>query len=35
MITDTVSLDALPAAFDSLRRQRTTQCKVMVNPLLR
>lgn len=35
MITDTVSLDALPAAFDALRQQRTTQCKVMVNPLLR
>jgi len=33
MITDTVTLDALPTAFETLRRQRTTQCKVMVNPM--
>jgi (R,R)-butanediol dehydrogenase/meso-butanediol dehydrogenase/diacetyl reductase len=31
MITDTVSLDALPTVFESLR-QRTHQCKVMVDP---
>jgi len=31
MITDTVSLDALPNAFEALR-QRNQQCKVMVRP---
>jgi (R,R)-butanediol dehydrogenase/meso-butanediol dehydrogenase/diacetyl reductase len=31
MITDSVSLDDLPEAFDALRR-RTTQCKVIVDP---
>jgi (R,R)-butanediol dehydrogenase / meso-butanediol dehydrogenase / diacetyl reductase len=31
MITDTVSLDGMPAAFEALR-QRTNQCKVMVSP---
>jgi len=31
MITDQVTLDELPAAFEALR-QRTHQCKVMVNP---
>ena len=31
MITDRVSLDELPEAFEALRG-RTTQCKVMVNP---
>ncbi len=31
MITDRVSLDQLPAAFEALR-QRTHQCKVMVTP---
>jgi 2-desacetyl-2-hydroxyethyl bacteriochlorophyllide A dehydrogenase len=31
MITDVVSLDALPSAFEALR-QRTHQCKVMVEP---
>lgn len=31
MITDTVPLDALPDAFEALR-QRTHQCKVMVDP---
>ena len=31
MITDTVSLDALPDAFEALR-QRNQQCKVMVRP---
>jgi (R,R)-butanediol dehydrogenase/meso-butanediol dehydrogenase/diacetyl reductase len=31
MITDTVALAAMPAAFEALRR-RTTQCKVMVRP---
>ena len=31
MITDTVGLEAMPAAFEALR-QRNTQCKVMVNP---
>jgi (R,R)-butanediol dehydrogenase/meso-butanediol dehydrogenase/diacetyl reductase len=31
MVTDTVSLDALPDAFEALRN-RTTQCKVMVDP---
>ena len=31
MITDTVSLEALPEAFEALR-QPTTQCKVMVDP---
>ena len=31
MITDTVSLDAMPSAFEALK-QRTHQCKVMVNP---
>jgi 2-desacetyl-2-hydroxyethyl bacteriochlorophyllide A dehydrogenase len=33
MITDRISLDALPDAFEALR-SRTTQCKVMVNPWL-
>jgi (R,R)-butanediol dehydrogenase/meso-butanediol dehydrogenase/diacetyl reductase len=33
MITDRVSLDALPDAFEALRH-RSTQCKVMVNPWL-
>lgn len=31
LITDTVPLAQMPAAFEALR-QRTTQCKVMVNP---
>ena len=31
MITETVSLDAMPDAFEALRK-RTHQCKVMVNP---
>jgi (R,R)-butanediol dehydrogenase/meso-butanediol dehydrogenase/diacetyl reductase len=31
MITDTVALSAMPAAFEALRR-RTAQCKVMVKP---
>ena len=31
MITETVSLEAMPATFESLR-QRSHQCKVMVNP---
>lgn len=31
LITDTVSLSAMPAMFESLRRQ-TSQCKVMVRP---
>jgi (R,R)-butanediol dehydrogenase/meso-butanediol dehydrogenase/diacetyl reductase len=31
MITETVSLSAMPAAFEALRK-RTTQCKVMVRP---
>jgi (R,R)-butanediol dehydrogenase/meso-butanediol dehydrogenase/diacetyl reductase len=31
MVTDTVSLPALPACFESLR-QRTNQCKVLVSP---
>jgi (R,R)-butanediol dehydrogenase/meso-butanediol dehydrogenase/diacetyl reductase len=31
MITDTVALSAMPAAFEALRR-RTIQCKVMVKP---
>jgi (R,R)-butanediol dehydrogenase/meso-butanediol dehydrogenase/diacetyl reductase len=31
MVTDTVSLEALPAAFEALRR-RTSQCKVLVDP---
>jgi threonine dehydrogenase-like Zn-dependent dehydrogenase len=31
MITDRVSLAGLPAAFEALR-QRTHQCKVMVDP---
>jgi (R,R)-butanediol dehydrogenase/meso-butanediol dehydrogenase/diacetyl reductase len=31
MITDTVALSAMPAAFEALRR-RTSQCKVMVKP---
>lgn len=33
MITDRVSLDALPDTFEALR-DRSTQCKVMVNPWL-
>jgi 2-desacetyl-2-hydroxyethyl bacteriochlorophyllide A dehydrogenase len=33
MITDRVSLDALPDMFEALR-DRSTQCKVMVNPWL-
>jgi len=31
MITDTVSLEGFPAAFEALRR-RSTQCKVMLDP---
>jgi threonine dehydrogenase-like Zn-dependent dehydrogenase len=31
MITDTVSFDQFPAAFEALRN-RTTQCKVMLDP---
>lgn len=31
MVTDTVSLDELPAAFDALRR-RSHQCKVLIDP---
>lgn len=31
MITDTVSLEDMPTVFEALR-QRTTQCKVLVNP---
>jgi (R,R)-butanediol dehydrogenase/meso-butanediol dehydrogenase/diacetyl reductase len=31
MVTETVSLDAMPAAFEGLRK-RTHQCKVMVRP---
>ena len=31
MVTDTVSLDDMPAAFEALR-QRNHQCKVMVRP---
>jgi (R,R)-butanediol dehydrogenase/meso-butanediol dehydrogenase/diacetyl reductase len=31
LITDTVSLQSMPDTFEALR-QRTTQCKVMVNP---
>src|SRR5262249_39111152 len=31
MITDTVSLEDFPAAFEALRR-RSTQCKVMLDP---
>jgi (R,R)-butanediol dehydrogenase/meso-butanediol dehydrogenase/diacetyl reductase len=31
MVTDIVGLDAMPAAFEALR-QRSTQCKVLVNP---
>jgi (R,R)-butanediol dehydrogenase/meso-butanediol dehydrogenase/diacetyl reductase len=31
MVTDRVGLDALPAAFEALRRP-TTQCKVMIRP---
>jgi threonine dehydrogenase-like Zn-dependent dehydrogenase len=31
MITDRVSLDDLPAAFEALR-QRSHQCKLMVDP---
>jgi threonine dehydrogenase-like Zn-dependent dehydrogenase len=31
LISDTISLAELPAAFEALR-QRTTQCKVMVDP---
>jgi (R,R)-butanediol dehydrogenase/meso-butanediol dehydrogenase/diacetyl reductase len=31
MITDTITLDALPGAFEAMR-QRTHQCKVMVDP---
>jgi (R,R)-butanediol dehydrogenase/meso-butanediol dehydrogenase/diacetyl reductase len=31
MVTDVVGLDAMPAAFEALR-QRSTQCKVLVNP---
>jgi len=33
MITDRISLEALPEAFEALR-DRSTQCKVMVNPWL-
>jgi len=31
MITDTISLDALPTAFEALRH-RSHQCKIMVDP---
>jgi (R,R)-butanediol dehydrogenase/meso-butanediol dehydrogenase/diacetyl reductase len=31
MVTDLVGLDAMPAAFEALR-QRSTQCKVLVDP---
>ena len=31
MVTDTVSLEAMPAAFEALRH-RSTQCKVLVDP---
>jgi (R,R)-butanediol dehydrogenase/meso-butanediol dehydrogenase/diacetyl reductase len=31
MVTDTVALSEMPAAFEALRR-RTSQCKVMVRP---
>jgi hypothetical protein len=31
MITDTVSLENMPPAFEALRR-RTSQCKVLVKP---
>jgi (R,R)-butanediol dehydrogenase/meso-butanediol dehydrogenase/diacetyl reductase len=31
MVTDVIGLDALPEAFEALR-QRSTQCKVLVNP---
>ena len=31
MVTDIVGLEAMPAAFEALR-QRSTQCKVLVNP---
>ena len=31
MITETVALSAMPAAFEALRK-RTSQCKVMVKP---
>ena len=34
MITHRVSLDALPMTFDALRQQRTSECKVMINPML-
>jgi threonine dehydrogenase-like Zn-dependent dehydrogenase len=33
LISETISLTELPAAFEALR-QRTTQCKVLVNPFL-
>jgi len=33
MVTDTISLDQMPATFEALR-QRTTQCKVLLNPSL-
>jgi threonine dehydrogenase-like Zn-dependent dehydrogenase len=31
MVTDTVSLDRLPAAFEALRH-RSGQCKVLIDP---
>jgi threonine dehydrogenase-like Zn-dependent dehydrogenase len=31
MVTDRIALDAVPTAFEALR-QRTTQCKVMIDP---
>src|ERR1700677_545633 len=33
LISDTVSLDALPRVFEDLRR-RTTQCKVLIDPFM-
>ena len=31
LITDTISLDAVPEVFESLKK-RTHQCKVLINP---
>ena len=31
LVTDTISLDATPDVFESLRK-RTRQCKVLINP---
>jgi 2-desacetyl-2-hydroxyethyl bacteriochlorophyllide A dehydrogenase len=33
LITDTIGLDAVPVAFEALRR-RTTQCKVLIDPFV-